>query len=74
MVSAAALVSTLGACAGGDWVPPAGMSAEQARVTHYECVRDGQNMIAMSTSNFLVAIQQTTDCLHAHGFVRESRK
>ena len=72
---AGALITAAGlsACASGEWVPPPGMPAEQARVQHYECVRDGQNMIAMSTSNLLVAISQTRDCLAAHGFRQEAR-
>jgi hypothetical protein len=49
------------------------MPADQARVKFYECKRDGQQMLAMSTSNLLVAIDQTRDCLAAHGFVQERR-
>jgi hypothetical protein len=67
---AAALITSaaLSACAGPEWVPPPGMDAQQARVKFYECQRDGQQMIAVSAVNMMMALQQSRDCLAAHGF------
>jgi hypothetical protein len=70
LIAGFVMAGLVGACASGQWVPPAGMDDEQARITAYECQRDGRNMIAMDTANLLVAIEQTRDCLQAHGFTK----